>query len=105
MCYANAMQLGVYPMRAMVKVGDTVADIDEGLNAGMWTVAVTKTGNELGLSRADAEALPAAELRERLDAIYVRLLAAGAHYAIEGVADLPPVIDHIEARMQAGERA
>lgn len=104
MCYANAMQLGVYPLAAMVKVGDTIADIEEGLNAGMWTVAVAKTGNELGLSRADAEALPADDLRERLDAISARLLAAGAHYIIDGVVDLLPVIDHIEARMAAGEK-
>lgn len=105
MCYANAMQLGVYPMGAMVKVGDTIVDIEEGRNAGMWTVAVAKTGNELGLSRADAEALPADELQARLDAICERLLAAGAHYVIDSVADLPPVIDHIEERMRAGERA
>ncbi len=104
MCYANALQLGVYPMAAMVKVGDTLADIDEGLNAGMWTVAVMRTGNELGLSHADTAALPAADLRARLDAIATRLLAAGAHYVIDGVGDLMPVIDHINARLAAGEK-
>jgi phosphonoacetaldehyde hydrolase len=35
MCYANAAQLGVYPLEAVVKVGDTIADVQEGLNAGM----------------------------------------------------------------------
>lgn len=104
MCYANAMQLGVYPLAAMVKVGDTVADIEEGQNAGMWTVAVAKTGNELGLSRANVEALPTDDLRGRLDAIRARLLTAGAHYVIDGVADLLPVIDHIETRLRAGEK-
>ncbi len=45
MCYQNAMQLGIYPMQAMVKVGDTFADIEEGLNAGMWSVGMSLTGN------------------------------------------------------------
>ena len=35
MCYQNAIQLGVFPMQAIVKVGDTLVDIEEGLNAGM----------------------------------------------------------------------
>jgi phosphonoacetaldehyde hydrolase len=99
MCYLNAMELGIYPMASLVKVGDTLADIEEGLNAGMWTVAVLKTGNELGLSRAEAEALSPDELRRRLDAIARRLLAAGAHYVIDGIGDLLPVIDHINARL------
>ena len=32
-----AEQLGVWPLSAIVKVGDTVADVAEGLSAGMWT--------------------------------------------------------------------
>src|SRR3990172_3610926 len=47
MCLRNAQQLGVYPMEACVKIGDTLPDIEEGLNAGMWTIGLAKTGNEL----------------------------------------------------------
>jgi phosphonoacetaldehyde hydrolase len=103
MCYLNAIQLGIYPMMTLVKVGDTMADIAEGLNAGMWTVAVTRTGNELGLSRANAEALPASALQRRLEAIEQRFRAAGAHYIIESIADLLPVIDDIDSRLTQGE--
>jgi len=35
MALEAAKQLDVYPMEAIVKVGDTVAGIGEGLNAGM----------------------------------------------------------------------
>ena len=59
MAITSAMQLGVYPLEACVKVGDTLVDIAEGLNAGMWTVGISKTGNELGLSQSEVEALPA----------------------------------------------
>ncbi|MFN8371302.1 MAG: hypothetical protein U0694_00270 [Anaerolineae bacterium] len=34
MMYQNAMRLNVYPMAAVVKVGDTMPDIEEGLSAG-----------------------------------------------------------------------
>ena len=50
MCYRNAILLGVYPLWACVKIGDTATDIAEGLNAGMWTIGITRTGNEIGLS-------------------------------------------------------
>ena len=43
MCDQNAIQLGVYPLQTMVKVGDTLPDIEEGLNAGMWTVSLALT--------------------------------------------------------------
>ena len=33
-----------------------------------------------------------------------RLAAAGAHYVIDGVADLLPVVDLIEGRLARGER-
>ena len=58
MCYRNAILLGAYPLWRCVKIGDTASDIAEGINAGMWTVGITATGNEIGLSRGDWEALP-----------------------------------------------
>jgi len=104
MAITAAMQLGTYPMEACVKVGDTLVDIAEGLNAGMWTVGVTKTGNELGLTRAEVEALPARDLASRLQAASDHLLGAGAHYVVEGVAQLPAIITEINQRLACGER-
>jgi phosphonoacetaldehyde hydrolase len=99
-----ALRLEVYPWEACVKIGDTVPDVLEGLNAGMWTVAVAKTGNEIGLPLAEVEALPPAELKERLAAAYERLRAAGAHYVVDGIGDAPAMLDEIEARLAKGER-
>jgi phosphonoacetaldehyde hydrolase len=104
MCYQNAMNLRVYPMAAMVKIGDTVSDIQEGLNAGMWTIGVTKTGNELGLTEAEVNALTPAELRRRLGAVEVRLRKAGAHYVTESIESCPTVIAVINGRLARGER-
>src|SRR5262249_50069681 len=87
MALEAAARLGVYPMRAIVKSGDTRADIDEGLNAGMWTIGVTATGNELGLNAAEFERLPPMELEARLDAIASRFRSVGAHYVARSICD------------------
>lgn len=96
--------LGVYPPATAVKVGDTIADIEEGLNAGMWTIGVAKTGNELGLSEREVLALPAEELQEKLERAYQRLSQAGAHLVIDGVANLPHAIAEINQRLARGEK-
>lgn len=103
MLYANAERLGVFPPAAIVKIGDTVPDILEGRNAGAWTIGLAQSGNELGLTRAEAEALPAAELRERLASIYARLYAAGAHYVVDGPWAVAPVLEAINHRLAGGE--
>ena len=104
MAVKAAMDLQVFPWESIVKIGDTVTDIQEGLNAGMWTIGVTKTGNELGLSRAETEAMTPGELAPLLDRATTKLAQAGAHYVVEGVADVPPLLDAIDARLARGER-
>ncbi len=104
MCYLNAITLGVHPMEAMVKIGDTIADIEEGLNAGMWTVGIVKTGNEMGLNQADLDALDPKEQERRTRDIRERFKAAGAHYILDRTADVIPVIKEINARLAAGEQ-
>jgi len=104
MMYRTMADLGVYPPSAIVKVDDTVPGIQEGLAAGTWTVGVTASGNEVGLSFDAWAALPPAERRLRADLAGEVLRRAGAHYLVDTVAALPGVIDEIELRMAAGER-
>ena len=104
MCLQNAMALGIYPMEAIVKVGDTLPDIAEGLNAGMWTIGLAKTGNEIGLNEEEIAALPPDQLAARLARAYTRMYQSGAHYVVEGIWDVPPLIDEINARLARGER-
>lgn len=104
MVYKNAMDLEVYPMSACVKVGDTVADIEEGLNAGAWTVGLAKSGNELGLGEEEVAALDPRTLSEKLDGIHDRLRRAGAHYVADTIAELPEIIDAIEDELKRDVR-
>jgi phosphonoacetaldehyde hydrolase len=104
MCYENATQLGVFPMQAMVKVGDTLVDIEEGLNAGMWTVGLSLTGNLLGLNHAEVKALSKIEKKEARNRIEGQLYQGGAHYVIDGIWDLLKVLEDINFRQAQGER-
>lgn len=104
MCFQNAMNLGLYPMEAGVKVGDTLPDVAEGLNAGLWTVAVVVSGNELGLTRQEFAALEPATRAAKVQAVRQRMYQAGAHYVIDMLDDLPAVLDDIAARLRRGER-
>jgi phosphonoacetaldehyde hydrolase len=104
MCYRNAMQLNVYPMHAMIKVGDTLVDIEEGLNAGMWTVGLSLTGNLMGMKEEQVKALSATEEELACKRIQSQFHEAGAHFVIEGIWDLIKVLDEVEARLAQGER-
>jgi phosphonoacetaldehyde hydrolase len=104
MCLANAQNLRIYPMEAIVKIGDTLPDIAEGLNAGMWTIGLAKTGNEMGLSQKELERLPQDEYRRRIERAYERMTQAGAHYVVDAITDVNPCLDEINRRLAIGER-
>lgn len=104
MCLENAKNLRIFPLEAMVKVGDTLPDIEEGLNAGMWTIGLAKTGNEMGLNEEEIARLPRDEYERRLSRAYERMRAKGAHYVVDSIADVPPILDEIDARLARGER-
>ena len=104
MIYESAVRMKVWPLEAMVKIGDTVSDIDEGRNAGTWTVGVTLTGNMIGLTEQQWQALPGIEQSKRLQTARRKLENAGAHYVIDTLADVDRIVDKIESQLIAGER-
>jgi phosphonoacetaldehyde hydrolase len=104
MCLQNAINLQVDCVAACVKVDDTIPGVEEGLNAGMWSVGLAVSGNEVGLSLADWQALPAAEQKVKRERAHRRMLQSGAHYVVDTIADLMPCIDDIGARLRRGER-
>lgn len=104
MCLQNMLNLQVYPPEAIVKVDDTLPGIEEGLNAGMWTIGLAKTGNEIGLNAQEIGQLPPDELNAKLQRAYTRMAQCGAHYVVDGIWDVPAVLDDIDARLQSGAR-
>ena len=104
MCLQLAIQFRLNATWTAVKIGDTVSDIDEALNAGMWAVGVAATGNEIGLSAPHLAALPQEERCRRIEAARDRLMGAGAHYVVDSAACCEAVLDEIDSRLAAGDR-
>ncbi|MBE0548167.1 MAG: phosphonoacetaldehyde hydrolase [Rubrivivax sp.] len=102
--YRCFIDLGVWPAQQVVKVDDTVPGLLEGRNAGCWTVAVVASGNEMGLSLDEWQALSGTEQATRRSTASARLAVAQPDYGVDTVADLPAVLDDIERRLAEGER-
>jgi phosphonoacetaldehyde hydrolase len=103
MCLQNVIRLGVSTVHACVKVDDTIPGVEEGLNAGMWTIGLAVSGNEVGMALADWKALPAAAQKSKRERAYARMRQCGAHYTVDSIADIMPCIDDIQARIRRGE--
>jgi len=104
MIFDNAKTLNVFPLSHVVKVGDTVSDMQEGVNAGVWTVGVIKGGSELGMSEEEVKNCHPDILNKRMEEVKARFAAAGAHYVIDQIGSLDQVLDMINHRLERGER-
>lgn len=99
MIYKNMCDLAIPSRFSVLKYGDTVSDVKEGVNAGVWSVGVVMGSNVMGLTEEEVNALPADELnRLKLNA-RMKLLAAGAHYVVDNITELPALIEAINTRM------
>ena len=104
MAFKNAENLNIFPMQALVKIGDTISDIEEGINTGMWSVGVIDSSNEMGLTLNEINMLDKAELEKRRKKVREDYLEAGADYVIDSLAELKALIEKINLRLACGER-
>ena len=99
MIWKNFMEFGISDPKEVVKIGDTLADIEEGKNAGCWTVGVVMGSSELGLTRAEVEALSATDLDCRKTTVRATYYKAGADYIIDDLDELIDVIADVNRRL------
>ena len=105
MVYKNLDLMDITTIQSVVKVDDTVSGIGEGLNAGCWTVGVSRYSNYMNInSLEEAESLDPEEIQSRLEKTRDILWNAGAHYVIDSLADIEPVIEDVNARLARGEK-
>ncbi|TWR85046.1 phosphonoacetaldehyde hydrolase [Pseudomonas saxonica] len=100
---ANVIALGIDDVGACVKVDDTAPGILEGRRAGMWTVALVFSGNALGLTYEEYQALDAQTLIAERKRIHALFQSSRPHYLIDTITDLPRVIADINNRLSNGE--
>ncbi len=103
MIYKNAINLETYPLWQMVKIGDTIADIEEGLNAGMWVIGLTKSGNEMGLSKKELLNTDSTIIEEKESIITSKFLEKGAHYTAGSVSECYEIIEDINYRIKIND--
>ena len=72
----------------VIKVGDTISDIKEGKNAGVYTIGVVEGSSEMGLTESEYNALPEAEKKEKAEAVTIRFMDAGADAVILNMKEL-----------------
>lgn len=101
MIYKNMCDLAIPSRFSVLKYGDTIADIKEGVNAGVWSVGVILGSNELALTEEEVNSMPADELKGRMAVVRNRMYAAGADYVVDSIEGLPALIESINARMAA----
>lgn len=92
MIFRNMQFLGLTDVRRVMKVGDTVSDIREGKNAGLFTVGVIEGSSAMGLSREEFKALSPKEKEERSQQVRQMYMEAGADAV---VMDIRGVLEYI----------
>ena len=97
--------MDTWPIHAVIKIDDTVGGVGEGLNAGCWAVGVSRYSNYMNINSLDeAKSLPPEEIDRRHEETREILRQAGAHYVIDSIADIEPVIEDVNCRLARGER-
>ena len=99
MLFECMRQLNVYPPKHVVKVGDTIIDMKEGVNAGAWSIGILTGSNLLGLTEEEYKAMPAGELEKRKQEVRAKYLEAGADLVIDSISELPAAIEELNRRL------
>lgn len=102
MIYRAMDRTGVYPPSCVLNVGDTVADIQAGINAGCWSVGVCDSSSIMGLGADDFAALPDQQRAVKLQDVAKSFQSAGSHATIATISQLPALIQKIN-RSQDGK--
>lgn len=95
--------LSIFPQACTVMVSAEPSQIEAGLNAGMWTVGVRKTGLSVGLQDSlNAEVNKDTQHKVRRSS--ERLQRAGAHFVVDGIWNLPKVLEDINSLLAHGQK-
>lgn len=100
MIYRNMIDLAIDSVDKVVKVGDTIADIREGVAANVWSVGIIEGSSELGLTQSELENMPIEKLTALKASVRNRMIEAGANFVLNSIADLPACIERINTELK-----
>lgn len=88
MIEANLEKLGVTDKSNVIKIGDTISDIEEGKNAGVMSIGVIEGSSIMGLSELEYEALTPDEKALEIARVKSIYFAAGADDVILNLSEI-----------------
>lgn len=83
MIFKNMEQLGIADVKAVLKVGDTISDIKEGKNAGVWSAGIVVGSSEMGLTLEQYESLSKEEKEQKAKEVEEIYKKAGADFVFQ----------------------
>ena len=92
MVFENMKQLKIHDVRNVIKVGDTISDIEEGLHAGVITIGILEGSSLMGLTREEYEYLSTEEKQLLLARLTKKYKDAGADHVILHAGELLALI-------------
>lgn len=95
MIYKNMLELDIPSVSSIIKVGDTISDIQEGVNAACISVGVIEGSSELGLSLEEFVRIDAEDKYSIMNKVRYRMYGAGANYVLNNISELPELINWI----------
>lgn len=95
MIYKNMIDLAIPSVDNVVKVGDTIADIKEGVNAKVWSIGIITGSNEMGITEEEYNRRTPDELAALKQEVRERMMAARAHFVLDNITELPACIEKI----------
>lgn len=93
MIFRNMEELKFSDVRKVMKVGDTVSDIREGKNAGLYTVGIIEGSSVVGLSQREFEALSPEERAKLCEQARKKYLEAGADCVVNDIRGILELIE------------
>ncbi|RKD27173.1 phosphonoacetaldehyde hydrolase [Caminicella sporogenes DSM 14501] len=104
MIFRNMEALGLLTTWKVVKVGDTVADIKEGVNSGVWSVGVAVGSSQMGVNIEQFNSLSKEDKMNMVQKVKEVFLKAGADFVVENMSELPMLIEKINILIGEGKR-
>ena len=85
--------------KKVIKVGDTLVDIEEGQNAGVKTVGIVEGSSLMGLSQIEFDELNTEEQIAKRNEVKRKFEAVNTDFVIENIYDLVQIIEYLNESM------
>lgn len=103
MIYRNMSVLNISNPASVVKIDDTKAGIEEGNNAGCWTVGIAGYSTYMEInSMEEFQKLSLNQYNKKLELSRQELAKSSPHYIIDYIYNLPFVIEDINENLAKG---